>query len=160
MGILQRVANFNDESANFLSHLFVIPPLSHPHSPTLNWIGVEIESTSQSLPISSVQMVLMWMCGDTFKTTYFYLRDTPPQFFICGALQVSIDLAILAQVSGEGHLFLWRLRTICTTRLHLWLHLWFIFWISTDIMFHHIWIFRVDFPLVLILVHPYFSEFV
>lgn len=46
----------------------------------------------------SVQMVLMWMCGDTFKTTYFYLRDTPPQFFICGALQVSIDLAILAQV--------------------------------------------------------------
>ena len=49
-------------------------------------------------------MVLMWMCGDTFKTTYFYLRDTPPQFFICGALQVSIDLAILAQVSGEGHL--------------------------------------------------------
>ena len=46
----------------------------------------------------SVQMVLMWMCGDTFKTTYFYLRDTPPQFFICGALQVSIDMAILAQV--------------------------------------------------------------
>ena len=43
-------------------------------------------------------MVLMWTCGDTFKTTYFYLRDTPPQFFICGALQVSIDLAILAQV--------------------------------------------------------------
>ncbi len=43
-------------------------------------------------------MVLMWLCGDTFKTTYFYLRDTPPQFFICGALQVSIDLAILAQV--------------------------------------------------------------
>ena len=63
-------------------------------------MGVEIESTSQSLPISSVQMVLMWMCGDTFKTTYFYLRDTPPQFFICGALQVSIDLAILAQVSS------------------------------------------------------------
>ena len=61
-------------------------------------------------------MVLMWMCGDTFKTTYFYLRDTPPQFFICGALQVSIDLAILAQVSGEGHLDLWRLRAICFTR--------------------------------------------
>jgi hypothetical protein len=43
-------------------------------------------------------MVSMWLCGDTFKTSYFYLRHTPPQFFICGALQVSIDLAIIAQV--------------------------------------------------------------
>ena len=62
-------------------------------------------------------MVLMWMCGDTFKTTYFYLRDTPPQFFICGALQVSIDLAILTQVSGGRDTFsLWRLRAICFAR--------------------------------------------
>jgi len=46
----------------------------------------------------SVQMVLMWTCGDVFKTTYFYVRQTPPQFIICGALQVSIDVAILSQV--------------------------------------------------------------
>ena len=36
----------------------------------------------------SLQMVIMWTCGDVFKTSYFYLRNTPPQFFICGALQV------------------------------------------------------------------------
>lgn len=46
----------------------------------------------------SIPMVMMWTCGDIFKTTYFYLRDTPPQFFICGAMQVSVDLCILAQV--------------------------------------------------------------
>jgi uncharacterized protein with PQ loop repeat len=46
----------------------------------------------------SLPMVMMWTCGDVFKTTYFYLRDTPAQFFICGALQVSVDLCILAQV--------------------------------------------------------------
>ncbi len=46
----------------------------------------------------SVQMVLMWTCGDVFKTTYFYLRKTPLQFIICGALQVAIDIAILGQV--------------------------------------------------------------
>eukprot|EP00095_Tigriopus_kingsejongensis_P003002 maker-scaffold170_size291898-snap-gene-0.13 protein:Tk03002 transcript:maker-scaffold170_size291898-snap-gene-0.13-mRNA-1 annotation:"pq-loop repeat-containing protein 1" len=46
----------------------------------------------------SVQMVLMWTCGDIFKTTYFYLRETPPQFIICGSLQVLIDLSILSQV--------------------------------------------------------------
>ncbi len=45
-------------------------------------------------------MVLMWTCGDVFKTTYFYVRQTPPQFFICGTLQVCIDLAILLQVWG------------------------------------------------------------
>ena len=46
----------------------------------------------------SLSMVLMWTCGDVFKTAYFYLRQTPLQFVICGALQVSIDVAILGQV--------------------------------------------------------------
>jgi len=46
----------------------------------------------------SLQMVIMWTCGDVFKTSYFYLRNTPPQFFICGAMQVTVDLCILAQV--------------------------------------------------------------
>ena len=36
----------------------------------------------------SLPMVIMWTCGDIFKTTYFVLRKTPPQFFICGSLQV------------------------------------------------------------------------
>ena len=43
-------------------------------------------------------MVLMWTCGDIFKTSYFYLRKTPIQFIICGTLQVLIDLSILLQV--------------------------------------------------------------
>ena len=51
-----------------------------------------------SLFIPSLQMVLMWTCGDVFKTTYFYLRKTPPQFVICGMLQVMVDVAILTQV--------------------------------------------------------------
>jgi len=46
----------------------------------------------------ALSMVLMWTCGDVFKTSYFYLRKTPPQFFICGALQVTVDLMILGQV--------------------------------------------------------------
>lgn len=46
----------------------------------------------------SIPMVLMWTCGDVFKTSYFYLRNTPPQFFICGSLQVTVDLLILGQV--------------------------------------------------------------
>ena len=46
----------------------------------------------------SLQMVLMWTCGDVFKTTYFYVRKTPPQFVICGLLQVMVDIAILTQV--------------------------------------------------------------
>jgi len=46
----------------------------------------------------SMTMVLMWTCGDIFKTSYFYIRKTPPQFFICGSLQVFVDLCILSQV--------------------------------------------------------------
>jgi len=53
----------------------------------------------------SLPMVIMWTCGDVFKTTYFVLRKAPPQFFICGSLQVTVDLMILGQV------WLYRLNT-------------------------------------------------
>jgi len=53
---------------------------------------------NQSTYGMSLPMVIMWTCGDIFKTTYFILRETPPQFYICGCLQVSVDLLILAQV--------------------------------------------------------------
>lgn len=43
-------------------------------------------------------MVLMWTCGDIFKTTYFLLREAPLQFWICGSLQVAVDLLIVLQV--------------------------------------------------------------
>jgi len=54
--------------------------------------------TNKSTFGMSLQMVLMWTCGDVFKTTYFYVRKTPPQFVICGLLQVLVDVAILTQV--------------------------------------------------------------
>lgn len=46
----------------------------------------------------SIAMVAMWTIGDTFKTCYFIKRSAPIQFAICGALQILIDLTILAQV--------------------------------------------------------------
>uniref|UniRef100_A0A1B6HJL5 Solute carrier family 66 member 2 n=1 Tax=Homalodisca liturata TaxID=320908 RepID=A0A1B6HJL5_9HEMI len=46
----------------------------------------------------SVLMVVMWMMGDCFKTTYFVLRDAPAQFWLCGCLQIAIDVFILGQV--------------------------------------------------------------
>ncbi|XP_026463840.1 PQ-loop repeat-containing protein 1 isoform X1 [Ctenocephalides felis] len=46
----------------------------------------------------SISMVGMWTCGDIFKTCYFILRDSPSQFWICGSLQVMLDIAILLQV--------------------------------------------------------------
>jgi lipid-A-disaccharide synthase-like uncharacterized protein len=33
-----------------------------------------------------------------FKTAYFIARSAPKQFWICGILQISIDIAILCQV--------------------------------------------------------------
>ena len=42
-------------------------------------------------------MVLMWTTGDVFKTVYFITEEAPLQFPICGALQVGLDLLILAQ---------------------------------------------------------------
>jgi solute carrier family 66, member 2 len=46
----------------------------------------------------SVIMVLMWTSGDLFKTIYFILRSSPIQFWMCGILQVLLDLSVLSQV--------------------------------------------------------------
>jgi len=46
----------------------------------------------------SVHMVLMWTSGDCFKTMYFVINSAPAQFWICGLLQIGVDLSILAQV--------------------------------------------------------------
>jgi len=46
----------------------------------------------------SVQMVLMWTSGDLFKTGYFIANAAPLQFWICGCMQVIMDVAILVQV--------------------------------------------------------------
>ncbi|KAL6425551.1 hypothetical protein ACFW04_009597 [Cataglyphis niger] len=55
-------------------------------------------SSNKSTVGMSIAMVAMWTVGDIFKTCYFVLRHTPVQFQVCGALQVTIDIAILAQV--------------------------------------------------------------
>ncbi|CAG2174285.1 unnamed protein product [Oppiella nova] len=49
-------------------------------------------------------MVFLWTFGDVFKTTYFLIRRAPIQFWICGLLQVSIDLFIFVFVETVGFL--------------------------------------------------------
>ncbi|CAK1550058.1 unnamed protein product [Leptosia nina] len=51
----------------------------------------------------SVSMVIMWTCGDIFKTVYFVIREAPTQFWVCGSLQVSLDVVILLQVWWYRH---------------------------------------------------------
>ncbi|XP_034444572.1 solute carrier family 66 member 2 [Hippoglossus hippoglossus] len=46
----------------------------------------------------SVKMVLLWTAGDVFKTIYFVLNESPSQFWVCGSVQILIDVAILLQV--------------------------------------------------------------
>ena len=43
-------------------------------------------------------MVLFWFSGDTFKTVYFVVRKSPMQFWVCGGIQVVVDILILMQV--------------------------------------------------------------
>ncbi|CAG4998437.1 unnamed protein product [Parnassius apollo] len=60
----------------------------------------------------SVCMVIMWTFGDMFKTAYFVIREAPTQFWVCGSLQVSLDIIILFQV------WLYRRNTAAARRLH------------------------------------------
>ncbi|KAM6946213.1 solute carrier family 66 member 2 [Aplochiton taeniatus] len=50
----------------------------------------------------SVKMVLLWTAGDVFKTVYFVMNDSPTQFWVCGSVQILVDVAILLQVIYYG----------------------------------------------------------
>lgn len=65
---------------------------------TLGWPQIYTNHTSGSTRGMSVAMVLMWLAGDLYKTLYFVAFDTPTQFLVCGCMQITADLVILAQV--------------------------------------------------------------
>ncbi|KAM4721880.1 solute carrier family 66 member 2-like [Rhinophrynus dorsalis] len=50
----------------------------------------------------SVKMVVLWTAGDCFKTVYFIIKETPAQFWLCGTLQICLDVAILLQMAACG----------------------------------------------------------
>ncbi|KAG7093826.1 hypothetical protein E1B28_007465 [Marasmius oreades] len=41
--------------------------------------------------------LLGWLGGDSYKTAYFFLKDSPLQFKVCAIFQLSVDVAILLQ---------------------------------------------------------------
>lgn len=82
---------------------------NHVYIETLGFIAVFTESmlgapqllrnyTKKSTKGMSVEMVVMWLSGDLFKTLYSIFRHTPEQFIVCGAIQVTMDILILIQV--------------------------------------------------------------
>ncbi|VIO96178.1 Uncharacterized protein BM_BM5828 [Brugia malayi] len=50
----------------------------------------------------SIGMVLVWMIGDCGKTVYFIYESSPAQFWLCGIIQITIDLLIMLQVYCFG----------------------------------------------------------
>jgi uncharacterized protein with PQ loop repeat len=54
---------------------------------------------SKSTQGLSVTMIATWFIGDAFKTVYFAFTGAPTQFLMCGALQLIVDILILAQIS-------------------------------------------------------------
>lgn len=46
----------------------------------------------------SVEMVMMWLSGDLFKFFYYIFKEQPIQFYLCGSIQIVVDILILSQV--------------------------------------------------------------
>ncbi|OTF75707.1 PQ-loop repeat-containing protein 1-like protein [Euroglyphus maynei] len=43
-------------------------------------------------------MVLTWFLGDLYKTVYFFVRQAPFQFLLCGCTQITFDSLIFLQI--------------------------------------------------------------
>ncbi|CAD6884808.1 unnamed protein product [Tilletia controversa] len=52
---------------------------------------------AQSLAGLSPVLIAAWLGGDMAKTVYFVYQSSPPQFLVCGLIQLSIDLVICYQ---------------------------------------------------------------
>lgn len=92
--------------SGYITYLFIDYPV---YVETIGFLAVFTEAmlgapqfyrnhVNKSTVGMSVKMVIMWTCGDTFKTAYFIVKAAPVQFWVCGILQICIDIAILVQV--------------------------------------------------------------
>jgi hypothetical protein len=54
-----------------------------------------IEKSTGSL---SVGMITLWLLGDSFKTFYFLIKESPIQLVYCGAFQTIVDILIIIQI--------------------------------------------------------------
>jgi uncharacterized protein with PQ loop repeat len=43
-------------------------------------------------------MIIMWFCGDSFKTIYYYYSNSPIQLIVCGTFQIFLDVVVLYQL--------------------------------------------------------------
>lgn len=43
-------------------------------------------------------MVFTWFLGDLYKTVYFFVRQAPFQFLLCGCTQITFDSLIFMQI--------------------------------------------------------------
>lgn len=82
---------------------------THPYSVALGYLSLLCEATlalpqikrnadRQSTMGLSNGMVAGWVIGDAFKTGYFYWRESPSQFKLCGVTQLCLDAVLLVQL--------------------------------------------------------------
>lgn len=80
----------------------IIRPLPNSATPScIRLLSCEIFSKMFTFSFS-VKMVVMWLSGDSFKTCYFIVKSAPVQFWLCGMIQICIDIAIIFQVYTYG----------------------------------------------------------
>ncbi|KAF9457188.1 hypothetical protein BDZ94DRAFT_1273841 [Collybia nuda] len=88
--------------------LFLIFGRSKMFVSTLGFIALGLESTlpipqlisnyrQRSLYGFRMSTLIGWAGGDSFKTVYFFLQNSPLQFKVCAIFQLSIDFAIVIQ---------------------------------------------------------------
>ncbi|CDO73251.1 hypothetical protein BN946_scf185008.g13 [Trametes cinnabarina] len=90
------------------SILFLILGRSEIFISILGFIALGLESTlpipqlisnykQRSLYGFRMSTLIGWVGGDSFKTVYFFVQNSPLQFKVCAIFQLSIDCAILVQ---------------------------------------------------------------
>ncbi|KAH7873012.1 uncharacterized protein C8R40DRAFT_413069 [Lentinula edodes] len=88
--------------------LFLIFGRSRVFITLLGFFALGLESTlpipqlisnykQRSLYGFRMSTLIGWLGGDSFKTVYFFLQNSPLQFKVCAIFQLSIDFAILGQ---------------------------------------------------------------
>ncbi|THV02833.1 hypothetical protein K435DRAFT_716488 [Dendrothele bispora CBS 962.96] len=93
--------------------LFLIFGRSQTFVDILGFLALGLESTlpipqlisnykQRSLYGFRMSTLLGWFGGDTYKTVYFFTKQSPLQFKVCAVFQLSIDVAILGQRVAYG----------------------------------------------------------
>jgi hypothetical protein len=79
-------------------YIEILGAISAVSESLIGWPQIWENYNTQNVKTLSYPMILFWIVGDCFKTSYYIFKNSPTQLILCGFAQICGDFIIIGQI--------------------------------------------------------------